>query len=161
MAVTSKLPGKAGGKNVLKPEEFCPIRQTVRLLGRKWTMLVIKEIYYSKSQRQSFMELRRRLSGASAKVLSERLKEMANEGIVRRRVRDGEKPVRVFYTLSAKGKDACRIIEDLKKYGLKWGMKGTFNCENVDCELCERKRMDARGGARMRPAVGTVFPQPV
>jgi len=124
----------------LTPEEFCPIMHTLRILGKRWTMLIIKEIYYSQGQRISFMNLRRRLVNASAKVLSERLKDMADNGLVRRNARLDQKPVRVYYTLTQKGKDACKIIEDLKKYGLRWGARENFNCENMDCELCARKR---------------------
>ncbi|MFH1125942.1 MAG: helix-turn-helix domain-containing protein [Candidatus Altiarchaeota archaeon] len=134
---------KKKDKHELKPEEFCPIRQTLKTLGKRWTILIIKEAYYSKSQRISFMDLRRRLVNASAKVLSERLKDMVEEGLMRRNVHGTSTPVRVYYSLTEKGKDACRIIEDLKKYGLKWRVKETFNCENMDCELCAKKKEKA------------------
>ncbi|MDD5111758.1 MAG: helix-turn-helix domain-containing protein [Candidatus Altiarchaeota archaeon] len=145
--VTERLLGYSMKKrdNRMSPEEFCPIRQTIKILGQRWTMLIIKEIYYSKGQRISFMDLRRRLVNASAKVLSERLKDMAADGLVRRRANTENTPMRVYYTLTQKGKDACHIIEGLKKYGLRWGKKGTFNCENVDCELCAKRRQAVTG----------------
>jgi len=130
---------KAKTRKELKPEEFCPIRHTLKVLGKRWTILIIKEIYYSRWRRLGFMDLKKRLVNASAKVLSERLKEMASESLIKRRVDSEENPPRVYYTLTDKGRDACHIIEDLKKYGLKWG-KGSFNCEHVDCELCEKNK---------------------
>ncbi|MBM3309290.1 MAG: helix-turn-helix transcriptional regulator [Candidatus Altiarchaeales archaeon] len=123
----------------LTPEEFCPIRHTLKVLGKRWTILIVKEIYYSRWRRLGFMDLRKRLVNASAKVLSERLKEMVKEGLVKRRVDASTTPPRVYYTLTEKGRDACKIIQDLKRYGLKWG-GGNFNCENIDCELCERNK---------------------
>ena len=127
----------------LTPEEFCPTRQSIRILGKQWTLLIIKEIYYARYQRLSFMDLSRKLKDASSKVLSERLKEMAEDGIIKRKEVPDTVPVRVLYSLTDKGRDACRIIEKFKDYGLKWGKKGeTFDCKRVDCELCT-KEMDA------------------
>jgi DNA-binding HxlR family transcriptional regulator len=131
---------KKGKLNIaLSPAEFCPIRQTVRLLGKQWTLLIIKELYFSRWHRASFMELRKRLLDASSKVLSERLKEMAHEGIVRRREAPDAVPPRVFYYLTPKGMDACKIVEGFKAFGLKWGTD-TFDCRKVECELCTKER---------------------
>jgi DNA-binding HxlR family transcriptional regulator len=136
------------GKHELKPEEFCPIRQTLRVLGKRWTILIIKEIYYSRWQRQSFMNLRKLLVNASSKVLSERLKDMAKNGLIHRREKTDAKPARVYYTLTEKGKDARKIIESLRSYGLKWSGGGTFDCSSTDCELCTKKREENTAGER-------------
>jgi len=133
---------KAGKKAriELTIEGFCPIRQTVRLLGKQWTMLIIKELYYAHWSRLSFMELSKTLKNASSKVLSERLKEMAKEGLVKRREVTDITPPRVYYYLTPKGKDACMILERFKDYGIRWGQKGTVDCSKVDCELCPRNK---------------------
>ena len=128
------------GKHELKPEEFCPIRQTLRILGKRWTILIVKEIYYSRWRRLSFMDLRKLLVNASAKVLSERLKDMAENGLLRRREKTDVKPARVYYSLTEKGRDACKIIESLRSYGLKWGGGAAFDCSRIDCELCTKNR---------------------
>ena len=127
-------------KPVMNPEEFCPIRQTIKILGKKWTILIIKDIYYSSRKKLSFMELRRRLENASAKVLSERLKEMMKNKLVKRKVQANTTPPRVYYSLTEKGTDACHIVDDMKKYGLKWGGEDTRDCEKIDCELCAKTR---------------------
>lgn len=103
------------------PEEFCPIRWTIGLLGKQWTILIIKEIYYSPKKKLGFMDLRRRLPDASSKVLSARLKEMARDDLVRRRIHSTMIPVRVSYTLTDKGEDIYKILKDFKEYGIKWG----------------------------------------
>jgi len=131
---------KKQSKTPLTPEEFCPIRHTLKVLGKRWTILIIKEIHYSRRGKLSFMELRKRLVNASSKVLSERLKDMAADNLVKRKVHADGIPVRVYYSLTPKGEDACNIIEDLKKYGLKWGEKDRFDCRNVDCELCRKNK---------------------
>jgi len=134
-------------KQDFKPELFCPIKQTLKLLGKRWTMLLIKELYYSPKSRLGFMDLRRLLPDISTKVLSQRLKEMAADGLLKRRVNARAKPVRVNYSLTDKGNDSCDIIDDLKKYGLKWGGRDTLDCSDIDCELCARERSEAISAA--------------
>ena len=123
----------------LEPESFCPIRQTLKILGKKWTILIIKEIYYSKDHEIGFMDIKNGLFKISTKVLSQRRKEMQEEDVIYRRVDASKTPIRVYYSLTPKGDDACNIITDLKKYGLKWG-DGDFTCHEIDCELCDKKR---------------------
>lgn len=122
----------------MRPQIICPIKETLRLLGKRWTILIIKEIYFSKSKKMGFMELKRALEGISTKMLSERLKEMAASKLLFRREDPSFAPPRVNYTLTDKGKDACQIISSLKEYGLKWG-DGEFDCGDTDCELCIKK----------------------
>ncbi|MFC2162106.1 winged helix-turn-helix transcriptional regulator [Candidatus Altiarchaeota archaeon] len=121
-------------------ETFCPMRQTIKLLGKRWTILIVKEIYFTSKHKLSFMQLRRRLKDISSKVLSQRLKEMAEDKMINRKIDDTVTPVRVYYTLTKKGMDTCRILDEFKEYGLKWGGKETFNCRKMDCELCAEKR---------------------
>jgi DNA-binding HxlR family transcriptional regulator len=130
---------------ILKVEDFCPIRQTIRLLGKQWTLLIVKELYLSRWTRLSFMELSKKLKDASGKVLSERLKEMVTDGLINRKVHPGTKPARVYYSLTLKGKDSFRIIEAFRKYGLKWAHKGvTFDCSRMSCELCSDQKTEGR-----------------
>lgn len=121
-------------------ESICPIRQTLRILGKRWTILIIKEIFYSKKKKLSFMELKKQLTNISTKVLSERLKEMVIEGLLKRKVQSELTPVRVYYSLTPKGKDACNIVDAFKNYGIRWGGKDTTNCSEIDCELCAEQR---------------------
>ena len=126
----------------LTVEEFCPIRHTIRLLGKQWTMLVLFELHMGKRRTLNFMELSRRLKGASSKVLSERLKEMAENGLVRRRVDDTVKSPRVRYSLTKKGQEACQMLEGFKEYGVRWAGKETFDCTRIECELCRKDKAE-------------------
>jgi DNA-binding HxlR family transcriptional regulator len=121
---------------------YCPLKETLKLLGKRWTILIIKEIYFSKGKKLSFMELKRLLHDISTKMLSERLKEMNANMLVERRVKDDVKPARVYYSLTAKGDDACEILESMKKYGIKWG-GNKIDCEKEGktCELCVEERL--------------------
>lgn len=117
-------------------QEFCPFRQTIRILGKRWTILIIKEIFYSKGKTLRFTELKNRIGKVSTKVLSQRLKEMVADNLLNRIVKTDSAPSRVNYKLTSKGKDVCDIIKDFRKFGIKWGGGRTIDCKRMDCELC-------------------------
>ncbi|HHQ45191.1 MAG TPA: transcriptional regulator [Candidatus Altiarchaeales archaeon] len=125
----------------VKPEILCPVKETLKILGKRWTILIIKDIYYSPQKKLGFMELRKLLVEVSPKVLSERLKEMAEHNLISKKVIAETTPVRVEYALTDKGADAVTIINNMKKYGLKWAKDGEFDCEKKDCEICTQERL--------------------
>ncbi len=57
--------------------------------------------------------------GLSGKVLSERLKDLENEGIVKRQVYP-ETPVRIEYSLTEKGIAFNPIMKDIEKWSQNW-----------------------------------------
>ncbi|MBI4497839.1 MAG: helix-turn-helix transcriptional regulator [Chloroflexi bacterium] len=96
---------------------MCPkYQRAVDLLARRWTPLIIRMLL---SRPRRFSELRATIPGLSDRLLSERLKEMEEEGIVVRQVY-AETPVRVFYSLTAKGRDMERIVAEIQRWADKW-----------------------------------------
>ncbi len=77
----------------------CPIETTFRIIGKRWTVLIIREILRGNTQFNRFME---NIEGISPKVLTERLRELERLGIIRRRV-VSKYPVRVEYSLTDMG----------------------------------------------------------
>lgn len=90
-----------------------PIRLSVQRLGRKWVLLLVRDIAFLKLER--FGEFRRNNPGLSPRVLSRRLREMEKEGLLRREVAGNE----VRYRLSPRGEDAGLILLAFLQYGLK------------------------------------------
>ncbi|HXQ94979.1 MAG TPA: helix-turn-helix domain-containing protein [Thermoplasmata archaeon] len=90
-----------------------PIRQSVQRLGRKWTLLIVRDLAFLKLQR--FGEFRRNNPGLSARVLSRRLRELEQDGIV---TRSGSGAT-VRYRLTPRGEDAGLILLAFLNYGLK------------------------------------------
>jgi DNA-binding HxlR family transcriptional regulator len=78
----------------------CPIETTFRIIGKRWTVLIIREILIGNTQFNRFME---NIRGISPKVLTERLRELERLGIVRRRI-VSKYPLRVEYSLTDMGK---------------------------------------------------------
>lgn len=56
----------------------------------------------------------------SDRLLSQRLRELEAEGLVERRVVPGA-PVRVTYSLTAKGRDLDPALRELRAWGQRWG----------------------------------------
>lgn len=90
-----------------------PIRLSVQRLGRKWTLLIIRDLAFLRLAR--FSEFRRNNPGLTARVLSRRLVELRRDGLIERREASGE----VTYHLTRQGEDAALVLLAFLQYGLK------------------------------------------
>lgn len=94
----------------------CPIERTLQVIGKKWMVLIIRELFRGKRR---FAEIGRNLQ-ITDKVLSERLKELEEHGIVQRTVYPDASPPRVEYTLTEKGKSLHIVLESMMEWGSKY-----------------------------------------
>ena len=94
---------------MLNAESFCRLNKSIKVLSRKWSLVVICHLL---TGRKRFSELEKLLRGISPKVLTETLSFLEKEGIVERIVVKG-KPISVFYGLTNKGKSLEKVIHDL------------------------------------------------
>ncbi|MEM6704707.1 MAG: helix-turn-helix domain-containing protein [Acidobacteriota bacterium] len=92
--------------------EPCPIERGMRVLGGKWKGSIL---WHLQDEPLRFNELGRRLEGASRKVLSAKLRELGEQGLVDRRVLD-TRPVGVQYELTDFGRTALGVLESLKEW---------------------------------------------
>ena len=90
-----------------------PIRNSVKSLGAKWTLLILRDIGFLKLNR--FGQIKRNNPGLTARVLSRRLREMQKEGLLERRLMKDA----VIYDLTSRGEDAVFILLAFLRYGLK------------------------------------------
>jgi len=95
-------------------ENKCPVEVAVDVLSGKWKVLVL---WYLQDHKRRFNELQRLLPGVSQKVLSEQLKELERDGIIKRRVYP-EIPPKVEYELTNKGAKVKPILNSLFTWGL-------------------------------------------
>lgn len=108
---------------------------TVRYIARKWTLLILLELYKGKDHTRRFSELKSCLEGITQKVLSARLKELEEEGLVENNVDDTSFPVKSEYTLTKSGLEIIDIIKDMKRWALKWKITN-IECSCQDCGEC-------------------------
>ena len=94
----------------------CPVARTAQIISNKWTPLIIRDLAAGERR---FSELQKSLPGISPKTLSERLKYLETERILRRRCY-AEVPPRVEYALTEKGRALLPVIASMRDYGLAW-----------------------------------------
>jgi DNA-binding HxlR family transcriptional regulator len=100
----------------------CPIETTFRIIGKRWTVLIIREILRGNTQFNRFME---NINGISPKVLTERLRELEQLGIIRRRIML-EYPLRVEYSLTDMGKGFEPVLLSAASFSMMYMPKAVF-----------------------------------
>lgn len=93
----------------------CPIEATFRIIGKKWTVLIIREMLRGTTQFNRFLE---NIEGITPKVLSERLRELQKFGIVRRRI-VSEYPIRVEYEMTDLGREFEPVLLAAASFSMK------------------------------------------
>jgi DNA-binding HxlR family transcriptional regulator len=100
----------------------CPINHTFKLVGKKFTMLIIRNMIHRDHKRfNQFLEIEE----INAKVLSARLKEMEKDGLIERKVYP-DTPVRIEYTITEKGKALEPILNQMSAFSMKYCAKDVF-----------------------------------
>ncbi len=92
----------------------CPVATAVQLIGSKWKLLILRNLL---QRPWRFNELKKSLNGISQKVLTDSLRSMENDGIIKRTV-FSEIPPRVEYSLSELGESMRPIIKIMEEWGL-------------------------------------------
>ena len=116
-------------------DKSCTVNRTVRYLTKKWTLLVILELYKGPDHTRRFSELKDSLADITQKILSERLKELEDEGVVTKRVDASTFPVKSEYTLTSSGLELVDVIRGIKHWALKWKIDN-IPCGKQDCSKC-------------------------
>ncbi len=91
-------------------------REVFEMLGKCWTGLVIRDLLDGPRR---FREILLDIGDINDKVLSGRLKELKELGIISRTVYP-DMPVRVEYALTEKGRDLERAIEEMELWTERW-----------------------------------------
>lgn len=94
----------------------CPVEYTASILSNKWKCLILRDLLTGTKR---FNELNKSIVGISAKVLTENLRELENDGIVNRKTY-AVVPPKVEYSLSQKGEELKPIIDLMKDFGNKY-----------------------------------------
>jgi len=96
---------------------MCPrYEHAAQLLGKRWTGLLLDSLLGGPRR---FCELTAAVDGLSDRVLSDRLRELEDEGIVERVVYP-QIPVRVEYRLTEKGYDLRPVVQAMHTWAETW-----------------------------------------
>lgn len=95
--------------------QYCSVARALDVVGDRWTLLVVRELLFQGACR--FTDLRRGLPGIATNVLSQRLKEMEDNGLVRRE--RARPPVATdLYELTDRGRELTDVLEALGRWGV-------------------------------------------
>lgn len=103
----------------------CPIAGALQLIGDKWTLLVVRELF---ARPKRTTELLEELHPISSRTLMGRLKEMEKDELILR-VNYGGLPRRVEYELTERGRRLVPLLDALMKTG-----------QVLDCNDCEDRK---------------------
>ena len=99
------------------PRPLCSkFHRASELIGRRWTGAIIFVLMESRCR---FATLRKEIPDITDRMLSERLFELEQEGIVERTVIP-ETPVRVEYALTRKGRELAAAVDAIGDWARKW-----------------------------------------
>ncbi|MDP2750934.1 MAG: helix-turn-helix domain-containing protein [Nanoarchaeota archaeon] len=116
-------------------DESCTIYKTADFIGKRWTLIILLELSKGSGTKR-YNELKKAIPGITPKILSERLKELEHEGMIKKRIDSSKFPIKCEYTLTKSGKEFFKIIQDMKKWSLKWKFNNKL-CANSSCENCK------------------------
>lgn len=112
-------------------ENQCPIESTISLINGKWRILILKELSQGPVR---YGQLGKQIPAISAKVLTQQLREMIDDGLVARKV-FAEIPPRVEYSLSEMGISLFTIFKELRRWGLDENKTHAVQCSF--CAKCQ------------------------
>lgn len=98
----------------------CPVEASLGVLGRKWSLIIIRNIAIYHKQR--FNEMLRFTPGLTRRVLSIRLSELSEEGIIENASSGNHSE----WVLTDKGRDVIPILVAFLNYGVKWHAEDVF-----------------------------------
>ncbi|WP_026690731.1 winged helix-turn-helix transcriptional regulator [Alteribacter aurantiacus] len=101
----------------MEQHHLCPkFESAFQLLGKRWNGLIIRVLMTGPKR---FREISAVIPNMSDKMLVERLKQLENEGVVKRDVYP-ETPVRIEYVLTEKGQSLEGAMDAFQSWAEKW-----------------------------------------
>jgi DNA-binding HxlR family transcriptional regulator len=135
--------------------QFCPISKAAEVLGERWTILIIRELLLGTSR---YSDFQRALSKISPTLLTKRLNQLVDCGLVLRQSTPGQS--RATYHLTPAGLELQPIVLGLGEWGMKWA-RGQMRDDELDVQLLMYdfcRRIDATRLPAGRTVIGFVFP---
>lgn len=90
-----------------------PVQVTLRVIGGKWKPLIL---WHIKNQTMRFSELHKSIEGITEKMLTQQLRELEKDGLVRRKIY-AEIPPKVEYSMSVYGKTLEPVLAAMQIWG--------------------------------------------
>ncbi len=108
--------------------QFCPVAMASEILCTRWTLLILREMLVGSTR---FNDLRRGVPRMSPSLLSKRLKELEQAGVIVQQTAPGGAPE---YRLTPAGEDLRPLVLGIGFWGQKW-IKSELSLRNLDPSL--------------------------
>lgn len=95
------------------PRSPCPVATTLDILGDKWTLLVIRDLFLGK---RLYGEFTKSPEGIPTNILADRLRRLEAAGILTRQAYQ-DRPRRFAYALTPKGADLLPVLTEIIRWG--------------------------------------------
>lgn len=112
--------------------QFCPVAKASDIIGERWTVLILRELFLGTTRYNQFL---RGLSRISPTLLSKRLKTLEEGGLIIRKRPPGQRSHE--YYLTASGRELEPLIEHLAVWGMRWA-RGQLADNELDVEFLMR-----------------------
>lgn len=100
-------------KDKIERRSNCPVANTLNIIGDRWTLLIVRDIFKGKKRYNEFLESAEKIP---TNILANRLKSMEEMEIIRRE-QYSERPPRYEYVLTEEGKKLGEILQMLHDWG--------------------------------------------
>ena len=120
--------------------QICPVPKSAELLGERWTLLIIRELVLRTTR---FNDFQRALSQISPTLLTKRLNQLEEAGLVIRKTMPNQR--RIEYYPTAASKELKPMILGLGEWGMRWA-RGQMSDDELDVEMLMydlQRRIDA------------------
>ena len=109
--------------------QFCPVAKATELLGERWMLLILRELFLGSHR---YSEFQRGLSRISPSLLARRLKQLEQAGVIVRKTRSSGRGGE--YYLTPAGRELEPLIGQLAVWGMRWA-RGQLRDDDLDVEF--------------------------
>src|SRR3954470_16137485 len=137
--------------------QFCPVAMSAEILCTRWTVVLLRELIAGSTR---FNDLRRGVPRMSPALLSKRLKELEDAGVVRR-VASPVEPGVLEYNLTRSGKELGSVVESIGVWGQRW-VQASLSLKKLDPSLLMwdmRRNLDPTPMTTQRCVIQFVYPE--
>lgn len=137
--------------------QFCPVAMAAEVLCTRWTIVLVRELVAGSTR---FNDLRRGVPRMSPALLSKRLKDLEEAGILRR-VASAHEPGIWEYHLTRAGRELEAVIRSIGIWGQHW-VEAQPSLKNLDPALLMwdmRRNLDPTPLPNRRCVVTFVYPE--
>ena len=106
--------------------EACPISVAASVLCERWTLQIIREMFFGSTR---YSEIRKFIPNLSPSLLRDRLRFLEDQGLVMRKC--AERANRYEYFLTPAGKALAPVLTEMGKWGMRHANEGMTDKQNT------------------------------